>query len=65
MHDARVVVRYAVVVLYGRRVPLEVVLRAPLNVLRQDPDVTVAVGAGLLVVETDRVAQLMDYDAFL
>ena len=65
VHDAVVVVGDAEVVQRLLVVTLEVRLEAGLDVAEQDAHVLVAVGARLLVVEADRVAELVHDHRFL
>ena len=65
MHDAVVVVADAVIVEHVRSAALEVVLLAGDDVVEEDADVLVAVGARLLVVEADGVTKLVYDHRFL
>ena len=65
MHDARVVVRDFIVVLYLGGVPLEVILRSPDDVLSQYTDVATPVRPRLLMVESNSVPQLVHDHTFL
>ena len=65
MHDARVVVRDFIVVLYLGGVPLEVILRPSDDVLSQYTDVATPVRPRLLMVEPYSMPQLVHDHTFL
>ena len=65
MHDTRVVVWHTVVIHWVDIRFFEVVFETGPDVLPQNVDVVVTVGAWLLVVEADSMAYLMHHHAFL
>ena len=63
VHHACIVIRQAVVVDHGTAVFMKVSFFVPRNIFPKDPDMTISVGAALLVVDSKSVEKLVFNDS--